>query len=95
MLLVRTSPAEADLDALAAYYGALNPSAALRLLDAIAAAESQLQSFPEMGRLGRRDGIREWVIVSTPFLIVYRIRDNTLRILRVLHHAQQWPPATP
>lgn len=92
--IFRTKRANADLDGLAHYYGLRNLAAAVRLLDAIDEAEQHLRGFPETGRRGRIEGTREWVVVGTPFLIVYRIRENSLRVLRVLHHAQQWPPAS-
>ena len=47
--------------------------------------------FPEMGHPGRIDGTRELVISNTPYIAAYRIADNSVRILRVLHGAQQWP----
>ena len=54
-----------------------------------------LSNFPECGRLGRVEGTRELVIDRTPFVVVYRIEHNYIRILRVLHGAQQWPPELP
>ncbi|MGR9249873.1 hypothetical protein [Rhizobium leguminosarum] len=44
-----------------------------------------------MGRKGRRQGTREFVISRTPFLGVYRYLP-TIEILHFLHGAQQWPP---
>ncbi len=43
-----------------------------------------------MGRLGRVSGTRELVIPETPFILPYRIQDNRIEILAVLHGAQQW-----
>ncbi|MGB8479497.1 MAG: type II toxin-antitoxin system RelE/ParE family toxin [Acidobacteriaceae bacterium] len=37
------------------------------------------------------DGTRELVIHRTPYIAVYLITDDSLRILRVLHGAQRWP----
>jgi toxin ParE1/3/4 len=48
-----------------------------------------------MGRPGRIDGTRELVINSTPYIAAYRIEGETVRILRVLHGAQQWPDEMP
>jgi toxin ParE1/3/4 len=50
-----------------------------------------LVQFPESGRPGRIEGTRELVIQRTPYIAAYRITGNTVRILRVLHGAQQWP----
>jgi plasmid stabilization system protein ParE len=54
-----------------------------------------LVQFPEMGRPGRIEGTRELVISSTPYIAAYRIVDEAVRILRVLHGAQQWPDSMP
>jgi plasmid stabilization system protein ParE len=35
------------------------------------------------------------VISRTPYIAAYRIADDTVRILRVLHGAQQWPEQMP
>jgi len=34
---------------------------------------------------------RELVIVRTPYIAAYQIADDTVKILRILHGAQQWP----
>jgi toxin ParE1/3/4 len=34
---------------------------------------------------------RELVIARTPFVVAYRLRNETIEILRVLHGAQRWP----
>jgi plasmid stabilization system protein ParE len=47
--------------------------------------------FPESGRPGRIEETRELVILRTPYIAAYRITGDTVRILRVLHGAQQWP----
>ena len=44
-----------------------------------------------MGRPGRIEGTRELVISRTPYIAAYRIAGDTVRILRLLHGAQQWP----
>jgi plasmid stabilization system protein ParE len=46
---------------------------------------------PEIGRPGRIEGTRELVIQRTPYIAAYRIDGETVRILRVLHGAQEWP----
>ena len=54
-----------------------------------------LMQFPEIGRPGRIEGTREMVIHRTPYIAAYRIADDTVRILRVLHGAQRWPEELP
>jgi toxin ParE1/3/4 len=68
-----------------------SPSAAERVYDAITHSVSQLVTFPEMGRRGRVPGTRELVISSQPYIVAYRVREQTIDILAVLHGAQKWP----
>jgi toxin ParE1/3/4 len=71
-----------------------NPRAALGQLDRIEHQTDLLIEQPEMGRPGRKQGTRELVISRTPFIVVYRIKGQRIELLRLLHGAQQWPPAT-
>ena len=63
--------------------------------DRIQSRVEDLAQFPEIGRPGRIEGMRELVIPGTPYIAAYRIADDTVRILRVLHGAQQWPDGMP
>ena len=40
------------------------------------------------GRLGRVDGTREWVLVGTPYIVVYRLSVGVIEVLRILHGKQ-------
>lgn len=44
-----------------------------------------------MGRPGRVPGTRELVIANTPFLVPYRVKGDTVIVLRVFHGARRWP----
>lgn len=68
-----------------------NFSAAVSNDEKIAAIEGQLMRFPLSGRLGRVPGTRELVIHHTPYIAVYAVDDSVVRVLRVIHGAQQWP----
>lgn len=50
-----------------------------------------LSEFPLMGRTGRVTRTRELPVPGTPFILVYRVLPNALRIGRVLHHALRYP----
>ena len=54
-------------------------------------AVEQLVDHPHLGRPGRVEGTREFVIAGTPFIVVYRVVNNRLRILSVIHGARRWP----
>ncbi len=80
-----TRPTVSDLERIEAYIRQANPAAAtatvLRLLEAL----EILASFPDAGRPGRVSGTRELVVVGTPYIVPYRVRDETVEVLRVLH----------
>ncbi len=85
----------ADRDGIFDYIEAENPRAAVAVDDRIGAQIRQLRRFPESGRPGRIEGTRELLVQHTPYIVAYRIMDGTVRILRVLHAAQQWPDDMP
>lgn len=68
-----------------------HPYAAAMLDDRLFKQTQQLKQFPESGRRGRVAGTRELVVQRTPYVVAYQITGDTVRILRVLHEAQQWP----
>lgn len=92
MRLQWTRLAERDLDQIATYIEADNPAAAARVvLEIIDQVETLLPDHPAIGRPGRVPGARELVIRGLPYVVAYRIRDNSLESLRVLHTARRWP----
>jgi toxin ParE1/3/4 len=82
----------ADREAIFDYIEGDSPRAAVSIDDRIEACVDRLAQFPEMGRRGRTDGTRDLVISRTPYIAVYMISGNRVRILRILHGAQKWPP---
>jgi toxin ParE1/3/4 len=86
------SPRSSDeLKRIFRYILAHNPTAAINVYDEIERRVADLERFPHRGRPGRRAGTRELVIAGTPYFVVYRIRGNDVRILRVLHGRRKWP----
>src|ERR1039457_2695717 len=85
----------ADRDAIFDYIEADSPRAAVSVDDRIQACVESLLQFPEMGRIGRIEGTRELVISRTPYIAVYLVAGDTVRVLRLLHGAQQWPDDIP
>jgi toxin ParE1/3/4 len=47
--------------------------------------------FPFRGRAGEEPDTRELVVPRTAYIVVYRVRESVVEILRVIHGAQQWP----
>ncbi|XAZ26357.1 type II toxin-antitoxin system RelE/ParE family toxin (plasmid) [Sinorhizobium sp. B11] len=77
------------------YIEADNPSAAVLVDERIVAAVRRLIDFPASGRIGRITGTRELVIIGTPYVAAYAVAESSVRVLRVLHGAQEWPDALP
>jgi plasmid stabilization system protein ParE len=69
-----------------------DPDAAQLLASRILQAVDLLVEAPNMGRPGRVPATREFVVVGTRYLIVYRTRSQRLELLRILHQRRQWPP---
>ncbi len=83
--IVRTDRADEDLIAIWSGIAAENPAAADRVLDAIERRWRQLAQYPYSG-VARDDianGIRH--LVNGQYLTLYRINDDAVEILRVLH----------
>ena len=92
MIPVWSPEAIDDLAALRAYIEQDDPAAAQRVVHRILHdVETLLPNNPQMGRPGRVPGTRELVIPPTPFIVPYRVRGNTIEVLRVFHGARRWP----
>lgn len=80
-----------DREGIFSHLEADSPRAAVHVDEQIVLATRRLLDFPESGRPGRVAGTRELVIPRTPFIAVYAVSADKIRILRVLHGAQVWP----
>ncbi len=85
--------AVADRKSIAKYIARDNPLAAVELVDLLIRQTSLLDANPKMGRTGRMENTREWV-VHPNYVIVYWVGAESaepILILRVLHATQSWP----
>ena len=82
-----TDPAIDDLQRIRHHIGEENPDAASRIAIQIIAACDRLEYLPERGRPGLVPGTRE-LVSCWPYVIVYRIIDSTVEILRIWHSSQ-------
>ncbi|HEV2209927.1 MAG TPA: type II toxin-antitoxin system RelE/ParE family toxin [Verrucomicrobiae bacterium] len=92
-----TGLAEEDLDQIEDYIAARDPAAAARVRSAIVRQSISLGKTPEKGmclsepRDETEMGVRLWPVVRyRNYLILYRIEPSQIRVLRVLHAAQDW-----
>ena len=52
---------------------------------------TSLQDMPHRGRIGRKPDTREMLISGLPFVIIYRVGEEAVEIVRILHTSQKWP----
>jgi addiction module RelE/StbE family toxin len=87
MPVVLSPEALADLTEIRTYLGERSPAAASRIAVQLVAACDRLEHLPERGRPGLVAGTRELPVIW-PYAIVYRIRSETVEIVRVWHRSQ-------
>ena len=89
-----TAPADCDIDSHFSYIDQQNHSAAVRFLRAAEASYEKLAVMPELGQRQEfsREGLadlRAWQVRGFEnFIIYYRIIENGIEIVRVLHAAR-------
>jgi toxin ParE1/3/4 len=89
-----TTDAADDLERICDYIAEIRPQSARRVAQSVVERIGTLEAFPNLGRSGRVDGTREIAFPPLPFVAVYEVfndRDE-VRVLRILHGAQEWPP---
>jgi len=79
-----------NLETIAAYIAQDNPLRAKTFIGEIKEKTQLLVQFPNMGRPGRLPETRE-LVVHKNYVIPYRIKDESVQILRVHHVAKMWP----
>ncbi len=87
-----TEPAARDLTHICDYLRENDaPGTARRVALATYESVNSLVRFPHRGRPGRKQQTRELVLPHLPYLVIYRIREDIIEIVRILHGAQKWP----
>ena len=69
------------------------PIYAQRIVDRLTRRSEQIATFPQSGRVVPEYGapdIRE--VIEQPYRIIYRIREDHIDVLAVVHSAQVLPP---
>ena len=81
----------ANLDAEASYIATEDPAAARLVVARVLTAVGRLTEQPSLGRPGRVPGTRELVVPKTRYIVPYRVRRETVEILRVFHASRRLP----
>jgi toxin ParE1/3/4 len=85
-----TKRAAQNLDAVVTYIGQDNPLAAKKFLSELLQKVDHLQSFSVLGRPGVVPLTRE-LVVHDDYIAYYRIKQERVEILRVLHVRRKYP----
>jgi toxin ParE1/3/4 len=80
-----------NLDDEATHIAADDPGAAPLAVDRVLTAVAMLAEQPALGRPGRVPGTRELVVVKTRYIVPYRVRGETVEVLRVFHTSRRLP----
>lgn len=83
-----TPAAAADLDRISEYLKEQHPNYHQPTIRKISETIRSLKQWPQRGRLGREEGTREILFPPLPFVVIYRIKELTIEILRIYHGAQ-------
>ena len=81
-----TDKAQSDLEEIHHYYATASglKSASHIIIEMIESLEP-LAVFSGMGRPSQRPDVREFVFPRHPYIAPYRVKNNQLQVLRVLH----------
>ncbi|MBM3225041.1 MAG: type II toxin-antitoxin system RelE/ParE family toxin [Candidatus Tectomicrobia bacterium] len=88
-----THTAVAHLLAIYEYIARDSPHYAQRMMDRLTRRTEQLALFPQSGRMVpeyEAPDLRE--VIERPYRIIYRIKEEDIDILAVVHGAQRVPP---
>jgi toxin ParE1/3/4 len=80
-----------NLDEEASFIASDDSVAARLVVERVLEAVAQLAAQPGLGRPGRVHGTRELVVSKTRYIVPYRVRGDTVEILRVFHTSRQLP----
>ena len=73
------------------YIAGDNRNAVIDVAERIIETAIRLEQHPFMGRPGRLKTTRELIVPGFPYVIRYRIGNETVELLRIHHMAQRWP----
>lgn len=91
MPLFWTPESVKDREGIYDFIEADNPVAALEMDEMFSEKALRLLDHPGLGRLGRMTGTRE-LVVHANYILVYDMKGDQIRVLRLLHAARRWPP---
>jgi toxin ParE1/3/4 len=79
----------ADLESIHSYIAKFDHEAAKRVLGRIERVIGRLAYLPWSGRPGVVEGTRILVVPGIPYVAIYRVREDAVEIIAVLHTARR------
>ena len=86
-----TKQAVRDLNDAYEYIHADSPRSAGAVIERIEHTIETIAKHPGIGKKGRLADTREFRVLHTPFIVVYRTHADELQILSVLHASRRYP----
>jgi len=80
-----------NLDEEASYIAQEDPQAAQQVVQRVLDSVAMLVDQPGIGRPGRVPGTRELIVLRTRYIVPYRVRGETIEVLRVFHTSRRLP----
>lgn len=74
-------------DYLTEHYPQFARSTVLELYESI----RSLKTSPRRGRIGREAGTRELLLSRLPYIVAYRVKEQSIEVLHIYHGAQHRP----
>jgi len=88
---IRWTPAAAGLGYISNYLKDRHPNYQQPTIRKLYEAIRSLKALPHRGRVGREPGTRELFFPPLPYIAVYRVREQSIEVLRIYHTAQDRP----
>lgn len=84
-----TNRALANLETELDYYGQINPHLAQELTLIIQKSINNIAHMPAIGRAGKKIGTREFIIDRYPYVLAYRVRNDIVEVLAIIHQKRR------
>jgi len=86
-----TLSAAGDLESIGHFLARDHPEFLQATIAKLYLAAHSLSSLPNRGRPGREPGTRELILPPLPYIVVYRVRGESVEILHIHHSAKDRP----
>jgi toxin ParE1/3/4 len=78
-----------DIEQIHRYIAEFDPAAAKRVIQRIEHSIGRLNILPRSGRPGVVAGTRLLAVPGVPYIVVHRVRNETVDVIAVLHTARK------